>query len=103
MSDILHAILETEKECAGKVDVCRKNHDMIIKNLIMQFENKMKDEKKKIISENSGRYKIAAERAENEIRQNLIDAGKVIKQMHENRELCEEVRDKVISILFYST
>ncbi|MBN1496332.1 MAG: hypothetical protein JXA07_06155 [Spirochaetes bacterium] len=100
MSDIIHTILETEKECAKKIEACMREQDAIIEDLSVRLESKRKDETKQITSENSSRLKKEIENAEEKTRRKLLQTKSILNRLRENRELCNEVRGRIRAIIF---
>jgi hypothetical protein len=100
MNDIVNEIIEVEKECNEKIDAIRSDNDTTIKKLIIQIENKRNEEKKRIRAENNLWYKNETERTEMEVMEELTSMKSVLNELKENIELCNEVRDRVVSLIF---
>lgn len=100
MHDILKTIIDVENECAEKIAAEKNDHDMAINNLNNRIEIKRIEEKKRIANENSERFKKEINAAEKEIERELSDMKIALGRLRDNKELCHEVQNKIISILF---
>ncbi len=100
MNDVLNTILDVEKECSNKIAAGKEEHDRTIAELLLRIEARRKEEKKRIADENSELRKREVEAAGKEIVQELSFMKKSLSGLVENKELCDEVRQKIISIIF---
>ncbi|MBP7737720.1 MAG: hypothetical protein KA369_17185 [Spirochaetes bacterium] len=100
MKDVMNMIIDVEKECADRIAAAREEHDRAMAGLSERIEAEMKEEKKRVAGENGERRKDEIESAEKGIRRDLSSMKESLGGLHENGELRDEVRQRIISIIF---
>ncbi|HOO70321.1 MAG TPA: hypothetical protein PK926_01075 [Spirochaetota bacterium] len=100
MDDIIKKILEVEGECAAEIRAHKALNDERISRKTIAVEKRKNERKKKIITENGERYKKEINRVKNEISRDLSALSSLLDGLKENHRLCNEVQDKIISLVF---
>ena len=100
MDDIIKKILEVEGEYAAEIKVRKAANDEMIRRTIVTAENKKNEHKKKIITDNGERYKKEINNAKEEINRTLSALNSILDGLKKNHRLCNEVQDKIISLVF---
>jgi len=102
MDEVIKTIYNVESECAAKIEAERDRCDAMIKKRITECGTLKEVEKKRIIGENERRYGEEVGIAEREIQRELSDLKAMLSGLKDNTELCNEVKNRIVSVIIKS-
>lgn len=102
MGDVIKKIMEAEKACSEDIEEVRLEGNRQIDEMTNELENKKAQAKKGFFETNKKRFKVAVEEAREHVKDELNEIAKEKNRLNQDKELCEEVKEKTVSIILSS-
>jgi len=99
MDDIIKKIIEVERVCSEDIENAELEYKKKIETLRRELENKKTQAKAEILESNKKRFKSVVEDANEHVKKELNEIHKEKDLLIQDSELCEVVKQRIISIV----